>query len=144
MCKTVLRPWRFRNLTLEGRLIVFKSFAISKIVFQALIATVPSHTIKALETIQISFFYGITLIPKIREAVCQNFREGGLQKVGIRNKSTSRQITWVKRLYDDFFHEWKIIPLYLLKKTFGPSLFKFQSNLSFNKSSLKKLLPFCR
>ena len=68
MCKTVLRPWRFRNLTLEGRLIVFKSFTISKIVFQALIATVPSHTIKALETIQISFFYGITLIPKIREA----------------------------------------------------------------------------
>lgn len=35
----------------------------------------------------------------------------------------------------------KIIPRYLLKKMFSPS-FKFHSNISFNKSNLKKLLPF--
>ena len=49
--QTVLKLWRFRNLTLEGRIIVFKSLAISKIVSQALIETVPSHTIKTLERI---------------------------------------------------------------------------------------------
>ena len=37
----------------------------------------------------------------------------------------------------------KIIPLYQLNKTFRPS-FKFHSNLSIKKSSLKKLLPFFR
>ena len=37
----------------------------------------------------------------------------------------------------------KIIPRYLLKKMFSP-LFKFHSNISFNKSNLKKLLPFHR
>ena len=37
----------------------------------------------------------------------------------------------------------KIIPLYQLNKTFCPS-FKFHSNLSFKKSSLRRLLPFCR
>ena len=46
--RTVLKLWRFRNLTLEGRIVV-------KIGFQALIATVPSHLIKALETIRTSF-----------------------------------------------------------------------------------------
>ena len=49
----------------------------------------------------------------------------------------------VKRLYDDCFHKCKIIPLYLLKKMFASS-FKFYSNLSFNKSNLKKLLPCYR
>ena len=53
------------------------------------------------------------------------------------------QSSWVKRLYDDCFHEWKIIPLYLINKTFNLS-FKFNSNISFKKSSLKKLLPFYR
>ena len=48
-----------------------------------------------------------------------------------------------KRLYDDCFLELKIITLHLLEKTFGCS-FKFYSNLSFNKSNLKKLLPFYR
>ena len=50
-----------------------------------------------------------------------------------------KNIIW----FDDYFHEWKFIPLYMLNKTFGLS-FKFHSNLSFNKCSLKKLLPFYR
>ena len=61
----------------------------------------------------------------------------------MQNKVTSLQSSWVKRLYNDCFHEWKIIPLYQLNKTFGPS-FKFHPNLSFKKSSLKNLLPFYR
>ena len=41
------------------------------------------------------------------------------------------------------FHANAIIPLYQLNKTFSPC-FKFHSNLSVSKSSLKKLLPFYR
>ena len=38
--KSVLKLWQFQNLTREGRLVVFKILAISKIAFQALIAAV--------------------------------------------------------------------------------------------------------
>ena len=47
--KSVLKLWQFQNLTREGRLVVFKILAISKIVFQALIAAVSSHVIKDFE-----------------------------------------------------------------------------------------------
>ena len=50
--QSVLNLWQYRNLTLEGQIVVFKSLAISKIVFQALIAPVPTYVIKTLETIQ--------------------------------------------------------------------------------------------
>ena len=56
----------------------------------------------------------------------------------IHNKLTSLQISWVKTI-DNCFHEYKIILIYLPKKMFGPT-FKFHSSLSFNKSTLKKLL----
>ena len=141
--QSVSNLWRYRNLTLEGRIVVFKSLAISKIVFQALIAPVPTHVIKALETIQTSFLWNNSN-PKIKhKTLCKRYENGGLKNVDIRNKVNSLQSSWVKKLYDDCFHEWKIIPLYQLNKTFGPS-FKFHSNLSFKKSSLKKLLPFYR
>ena len=52
-------------------------------------------------------------------------------------------ISWVKRIYGDCFHGSKTIPRYLLKKTFSPS-FKFHSNIYFNKSNFKELLPFHR
>ena len=37
----VLKIWKKRNLTLEGKIVIFKTIAISKIVFQSFITTVP-------------------------------------------------------------------------------------------------------
>ena len=130
----MLNLCRHGNLTLEGRIVVFKSLAIPKIVFQALIAPVPIHIIKTLKTIQTSFLWNNSN-PKIKhKTLCKRYENGGLKNVYIRNKVNSLQSSWVKILYNDCFHEWK---------TFGPS-FNSHSNLSFKKSSLKKLLPFYR
>ena len=105
--QSVSNLWRYRNLTLEGRIVVFKSLAISKIVFQALIAPVPTQLIKALGTIQTSFLCNN---PKIKhKTLCKRFENGGLKNVDMQNKTNSLQSSWVKRLYDDCFHEWKII-----------------------------------
>ena len=41
-----------RNLTLEGKIVIFKTIAISKIVFQTFITTVPKHIINELEKTQ--------------------------------------------------------------------------------------------
>ena len=51
------------------------------------------------------------------------------------------QCSWVTRLYDDSFHEWKVIPLKLIKKSFGPH-FKFHSNLLFNISCINDFPSF--
>ena len=72
--KNVLKVWRMHRLTLEGKIIVFKTSAkISKIVFLSLILTVPKEVISRL------------------------------------------QCSWVRRLYDNSFHEWKVMPLKLKK-----------------------------
>ena len=46
----VLNLWQYRNLTLEGQIVVFKSLAISKMIFQALITPAPTHVIQAFQT----------------------------------------------------------------------------------------------
>ena len=51
----VLNIWRMRNLTLEGRTVVFKMLAISKIIFLALLTKIPYQVVKELERIQKSF-----------------------------------------------------------------------------------------
>ena len=47
----------------------------------------------------------------------------------------------MRRLYDDYFHEWKVIPLKLINKFFG-SHFKFRSNLLFNISCINDFPSF--
>ena len=50
-------------------------------------------------------------------------KDGGLKNVDIRRKIISLQCSWIKRLYADSFHEWKIIPLHLISKIFGKNAF---------------------
>ena len=102
--QSVLNLWQYRNLTLEGRT-VFKSLAISKIVFQALIAPVPTQVFKVLETIQTSFLWNNCNRKIKRKTPCKRHENGGLKNVDIRNKVNSLQSSCVKRLYDDCFHE---------------------------------------
>ena len=72
-----------------------------------------------------------------------DYKNGGLKNVDIRMKITSLQCSWIKRLYDNNFHIWKIIPKYLISKTFG-SMFKFHPNLNFKKDLLKQFPDFYR
>ena len=48
----VLKIWKMRNLTLEGKIIIFKIKAISKIFFQSFITTVPKYVVNGLEKIE--------------------------------------------------------------------------------------------
>ena len=51
----VVNLWRMSNLTLEGRIAVFKTLAISKIFFLALLNKIPHDVVKELEKIQKPF-----------------------------------------------------------------------------------------
>ena len=107
-----------KNLTLEGRIVVFKTLAISKKVFLALLTKTPHQAVKELEKIQKSFLWKDSS-PKIRhETTCKEYKDGGLKNVDILYKIVRLQC----------FDEWKLIPLYLIAMSFG-SKFKFYSNV---------------
>ena len=134
----VLNIWKKSNLTLEGKIVIFK-IVISKTVSQSFITTVPKHNINELEKIQKAFLWKNST-PKIKhETLCNDYKAGGLKNVDIPNKIIALQCSWIRRLYDNSFHEWKLIPLYLIEKSFGKS-FKFHSNLLF-KSNKTKFFP---
>ena len=128
----VLQIWTSRSLTLEGKIIIFKTLAISKIVYLALIITMPNAIIVELEKIQKTFLWRNSHVKIKHQTLCNSFETGGLKNVDINVKTTSLLCSWVQKLYDNNFHEWKIIPLHLIVKNFG-NKFNFHSNLSFNK-----------
>ena len=122
--------------TLEGKIVIFKTLAISKIVFQYLITPVPRHVVNELEKIQKAFLWKNSS-PKIKhETIYNDYKGGGLKNIDILNKIISLQCSWIRRLYDNSFHEWKLIPLFLIKNSFGCSL-KFHSNLVFKRNKIK-------
>ena len=128
-----------RNLTLQGKIVIFKTIPISKIVFQLFIRTIPRHIINKIEEIQQAFMWK-NASPKIKhETICNDYKTGGLSNFNIPNKIIAPQCSWITRIYDNSFREWKLIPPYLSQKSFCRS-FKFYSNLLF-KSRKAKFFP---
>ena len=113
-----------RNLSLVGKIVIFKVLAISIIVFLAQVLSLPNRIIEdALQQIQKNFSWNY-FTPKIKhDAICKEFKDGGLKNGDITSKVVSLQCWWMRKLYDQSFHEWKIIPLYLINKAFGKNSF---------------------
>ena len=137
----VLRFWNRRILSLEGKIIIFKTLAISKIVYLAFLTVIPNSLIEELQRIQKTFIWHSSR-PKIsHKTLCNNFENGGLKHVDISSKIISLQCSWLRKLYDENFHEWKIISSHLINKYFR-KLFKFHSALSFDRKLLIKFTKF--
>ena len=101
--------------------------------------TAPKQIINELEKIQKAFLWKNSTRKIKHETLCNDHKAGGLKNVDIPNIIIALQCSWIKRLYDNSFNEWKLIPLYLIEKSFGRS-FKFHSDLLF-KSNKTKFFP---
>ena len=47
-----------------------------------------------------------------------SYENCGLKDLDIFYEIISIQCSWIRRLYDDNFHGWKVIPLFVIKKRF--------------------------
>ena len=132
--ENVLAVWRWRNLTLSGKITVFKSLAFSKLVFMSYLNFIPGAIIDKMNEIQKNFIWdGKT--PKIKHStLISDYEEGGLKDIDIKAKIASFHLCWLKRLYADNFHPWKNIPLKLIEKQYGIQIFFPNAQLKLNKN----------
>ena len=70
-----------------------------------------------------------------------DYQNGGLKNVDVFFKIISLQCSWFRQLFDNSFHQWKVIPLFFINKTFGEH-FKFHSNLDFSDDTVKCFSSF--
>ena len=126
--ENVLKLWRARNLSFEGKITVFKSLAVSKIIHLALVKKIRPSIIDQLNNTQKNFIWN-GLNPKIKNStIYNNYENGGLKNVNIAAKISSLQTSWIKRLFNENFHDWKIFPLHIIHKSLRKK-FVFHSNL---------------
>ena len=61
------------------------------------------------------------------DASCNDFNGGGQKSEDIIKKIAALKCPWIHRRYDENIHEWVLIPVKYIQKTFGNN-FKFHSN----------------
>ena len=128
---TTLRIWKLRKLTLQGKITIFKTLAISKIIYIASIATIPINLTRELEKIHKDFIWD-SKTPKIKHTtLIGDFNKGGLRDIDISSKFSSLQLSWLNRYFDSNFHPWKIFAKHYFSMA-GEHIFFPNSSLSTN------------
>lgn len=114
-----------RQLSLDEQITIFKAVAIFKRVSLGLLTLIPNSVLEELKQIQIAFLWG-NKRPNIKhDQLCSNVTEGCLKSVDIKHEFSALKCSWIQRLYNKNFHEWKLIPVrHIFVKNF-----KFHSNL---------------
>ena len=86
------------------------------------LSNTPSLIVKGLIRLKNDFLWN-GKPPKIKhKALIGSYERGGLKDIDIENRIKALKLSWVKRLYDDNEHEWKIIPKFYLQK-FSDNIF---------------------
>ena len=71
--------------------------------------------------------------------MCNDYKDGGSKSVDI----VQWQCSWIQKLYNDNFHEWKIIALRYINRYWGKHL-RFHCNLNISPNVLYNFPSYCK
>ena len=137
----VLKVWKMRNLSLIGKITIFKTLAISKIIYISYMSCVPDEILYQLKNIHKDFIWGGKKAKIKHSTLIADYSQGGLRDIDIDTKIKALQLAWIKRLFDNNYHPWKILPKCLLSKTFPHGISIFFPNMEFKENGNFKKLP---
>ena len=104
----------------------------------ALLTIVPKSITKELNEIQNKFLRSNKKCKIKHGTLCNDLKNGGLRNVDINLKIVLLKCSWICRLYNECYHDWKIILLNYINNALGKN-FKFQSNLSIPNKTINSL-----
>ena len=72
------------------------------------------------------------------ETICNNYENGSHKNADISITIRSIQCSWEKMFFEKIFHDWKLIPRFLINKYLKSKTFKFHECLHIYKVLLSK------
>ena len=101
--RKILSCWKYRRLTLLGRITVLKSLAASQLVY--LLFPMPSnyHAINEINTLFYQFLWNGKGEKIKRKIMINDYCEGGLKMIDLVSFNKSLKTTWTKKILG--FHE---------------------------------------
>ena len=109
---TAINTMRSRDLTFMGRALLARTLGISKLVYTALMLTVPQEVIKRVQTKLFNFLWKNKKDKIKREVLFQEMRQGGLKFPNFAITFKALRLCWIGRLLEKnpSTEVWKAIP----------------------------------
>ena len=127
--KKILAIWSQRDLSIIGRITIFKSLAMSKVIYQCNNLEVPEDIIKQLNLLAFDFVWQYKPNKVKRNTIISDFDSGGLRMIDVESFIEAQKVMWVKRLLRNDSGSWKTYPNLLLQRLAGRKSFQCNTNM---------------
>ena len=127
--------WKWRGLSLLGRIQIVKTFAIPKLMYGASVLPISKELIKEANSIIYGFIWnGKDKIE--RHALISDLNKGGLKMLDIESMIKAKRVVCLKKFLEDYPSSWKTI----FDKILSPIGGRFILNCNFDTAKLR--IPF--
>ena len=134
--KKSINLWKWRNLSLLGRIQIVKTFAIPKLMYRASVIALPKDLVKEVNSIMYGFIWNRK--DKVKhQALISDLKKGGLKMLDIESMIKAKRVAFLKKFLEEYPSTWKTI----LKKLSSPIGGCFVLHCNFDTSKLKTHLP---
>ena len=124
--------WSKRNLSILGKVLIIKALIIPIFTFIVSSCVIPEKYKKEIESKCFKFIWNGKPDKVKRNTLIGDFEKGGLKMIDIESYFISLKASWVSRLADSKFSNWKLIPLKYLN-VFGKIWLIFKMNIDVKK-----------
>ena len=121
--KKTLNMWSQRDISLQGRINIVKTLALSKLIFVCRVLETPEHFADEVNKLIFDFIWNYKPAKIRRTTLIKSKKEGGLGMKDFSFFDKALKLTWVKRLCSEINAPWKYIPTYFLANVGGIALF---------------------
>lgn len=108
--KKILNRWKYRDLTFQGRVLIVKTVALSKIVYLVSSICTPSWVINELNKEFFAFVWKYKRDKIARKVMISEIEQGGLNMLDFRSFCIAMKTVWAYRLYKSKGETWSILP----------------------------------
>lgn len=139
--RNILNTWKYRNLTIYGKICVLKSLALPKLVHLfSSIPNPPQLIFKQLEKECFNFIWNNGSEKIKRDQMYMSYEDGGFKVPNIKLFCQAQKLIWIKKLLDDSsVSNWKVLFLSCVENYGGNYIWLVKNE---QPSFLCKLNPF--
>lgn len=126
--------WKYRNLTLQGKVYLVKCYGLGMIQHCITCITVPDEIVKRLENIMWKFIWGNTGRELVKREICiRSVENGGLGMPNIRTIIKASRVQLLMKILTGDKDKWKFLPMkYIqsLDRTYGDTDYVLKAKVS--------------
>ena len=133
--KRLISTWEKRNLSIMGKIIVVKTFLISQLVYFMQAFIIPDKVLTEINRILFRFVWkkrdnNKKAFEKVKRTVlCNDYKQGGLKMIDIKQLQISFILHWIKRLTTSNTKDKSTLIPRMIFSTHGPNFACFHSNV---------------